>query len=81
LRIRPRPARIETSEARRQRVRDAVLGGDPASWPNAELALHHLPITPNADDVGEDRCEELDGIGARVTRYRRELERGLWRLP
>jgi hypothetical protein len=35
----------ETAEQRRRRVRDALLlsGGDPAAWPNADLALDHLP--------------------------------------
>jgi hypothetical protein len=79
------PPRIETAEQRRQRVRDAVLlaGGDPAAWPNAALALAHLPIAPAADEVrllDEDRCEELDGLGARATRYRAELARGRWQL-
>jgi hypothetical protein len=85
FRITPRPRRVETSEQRRRRVRDAVLllGGDPASWPNATLALQPVPIAPNAGDVellGEDRCEELDGVGARATRYRDQLNRGIWRL-
>ena len=83
---RQRPPRLETSEARRQRVRDAVLlaDGNPAAWPNAALALAHLPIEPGADQVrllDEDRCEELDGIGARATRYRAELACGRWQLP
>lgn len=78
--------RIETAEQRRQRVRDAVLllGRDPAAWPNAALALEHLPIAPGADQVrlvDADPCEELDGIGARVARYRAELAQGRWRLP
>ncbi len=78
--------RVETAERRRCRVRDAVLliGRDPAAWPNAALALAHLPITPGADRVrlvDEDPCEELDGTGARAARYRAELDRGRWRLP
>ena len=78
--------RVESAEARRQRVRDAVLfaGRNPAAWPNAALALEHLPIEPGADQVrllDDDRCEELDGIGARATRYRAELARGRWQLP
>jgi hypothetical protein len=86
FRITPRALRIETAESRRRRVRDAVLllGGDPAAWPNAELALAALPITPSDHEVeliGPDRCDELDGIGARATRYRDELDRGRWRLP
>ena len=58
-----------TTEARRQRVRDAVLllGRDPAAWPNAELALAALPIAQLAL-LDHDRCEELDGIGARAAR-------------
>ena len=78
--------RVETAEARRCRVRDAVLlgGRDPAAWPNAALALAHLAIAPAADEVRllePDRFEELDGIGARATRYRAELARGHWQLP
>jgi hypothetical protein len=79
--------RSETAELRRRRVRDAVLlaGADPAAWPNAELALRHLPELRGAPDsptlLGRDRLEELDGNGARATRYRAELARGLWRLP
>jgi hypothetical protein len=77
--------RVETAEQRRRRVRDAVLmlGRDPTEWPNAALALAHLPITPGASEVrlvDEDPCEELDGTGARATRYRAELNRGRWRL-
>jgi hypothetical protein len=76
--------RVETAELRRCRVRDAVLlmGRDPAVWPNAALALEHLPIA--GDDqfrlLDEDQCEELDGTGARAARYRSELDRGRWRL-
>jgi hypothetical protein len=79
--------RVETAEARRRRVRDAVLrlGHDPAAWPNAALALEFLPITPSGGGavrlLGEESCEELDGTGARAARYRSELERGRWRLP
>jgi hypothetical protein len=78
--------RVETAEQRRRRVRDAVLliGRDPAEWPNAALALAHLPITPGASEVrlvDEDAWEELDGAGARAARYRAELDRGRWRLP
>jgi hypothetical protein len=86
FRVPRRAPRIESAEARRCRVRDAVLllGCDPAAWPNAALALAHLPITPGADAVrltDPDPCEELDGIGARAARYRAELERGRWQLP
>jgi hypothetical protein len=89
FRMPPPPAgrtRIETAEQRRRRVRDAVLmlGRDPAAWPNAALALEHLPIRPTAGEVrlvDADLCAELDGIGARVARYRDQLERGRWRLP
>ena len=79
-------SRSRRPSLRRRRVRDAVLllGRDPAAWPNAALALAHLPITPGAGEVrllDEDPCEELDGIGARAARYRAELDRGRWRLP
>jgi hypothetical protein len=82
FRVVRRLPRIETAEARRGRVRDAVLliGRDPAAWPNAELALETLPIAPRFDLVGPDRCEELDGVGARAARYRNELKQGRWRL-
>lgn len=76
--------RYESAEARRVRVRDAVLlaGGDPARWPNAQLALTHLPgLNASPRLMEPDRCEELDGIGARATRYRAELARGTWQAP
>jgi len=81
-----RPPRIESAQARRLRVRDAVLllDRDPAAWPNAALALEHLPISPGAAEVtllDTDSYEELDGIGARAARYRNELERGRWNRP
>ena len=74
--------RFESSEARRQRVRDEVLllDQDPASWPNAELALQHLSIAKDLELLDSDRCEELDGVGARATRYRDQIKRGCWRL-
>ncbi len=66
-------------------MRDLVLleGGDPAAWPNAALALAHLPalVAGSVRLLGPDRFEELDGVGARAARYRAELERGRWRLP
>jgi hypothetical protein len=85
LQFRLAAPRYESSEGRRVRVRDTVLlaGADPASWPNAELALNHLPELA-ADGVRllePDRCEELDGVGARATRYRAELARGDWQAP
>ena len=74
----------ETAEQRRRRVRDAVLlgGGDPAAWPNAELALAHVHDdgTPEPRVVGPNPCAELDGVGARAQRYRHELETGRWTL-
>lgn len=75
-------ARVETAEARRQRVRDAVLllDRDPAAWPNSELALAALPIA-QLELLDSDSCEELDGIGARAARYRDELKRDRWRRP
>ena len=80
-----RPPRAETAEGRRSRVRDAVLlaGGNPATWPNAELALRHAPgiARPPLRLMESDRYEELDGIGARANRYRDQLKRGVWRLP
>jgi len=86
--FRTQRARLETAEQRRQRVRDAVLlsGGNPAGWPNAELALDYIPAL-RAARVGEpqlvdrDRYAELDGVGARAQRYRAELTRGEWQLP
>lgn len=81
-----RRPRLETAEWRRQCVRDAVLllGDDPAAWPNASLALEHLPIRPGAAEselVDEDPCAELDGIGARAHRYRADLAAGRWQPP
>ena len=78
----------ETAEQRRERVRDLVLlaGGDPAAWPNAELAVRHHPAlrattAPEPVLVDRDRVEELDGVGARARRYREQLAAGAWRLP
>ncbi len=80
--------RLETAEQRRARVRDVVLlaGGNPAGWPNAELALDHIPAlrAARASDpqlVDRDGYAELDGVGARAARFRAELTRGHWRLP
>ncbi|MDA0139453.1 hypothetical protein [Solirubrobacter deserti] len=84
LQFRLPAARFESSEGRRVRVRDQVLlaGGDPARWPNAELALQRLPGLGASPRLREsDRCEELDGVGARATRYRAELARGSWQVP
>jgi hypothetical protein len=66
-------------------VRDAVLlsGGNSAAWPNAALALAHFPALQSVPDVqllGPDRCDELDGLGARATRYRAELAGSRWHL-
>jgi hypothetical protein len=80
--------RLETAEQRRHRVRDAVLlaGGNPAAWPNAGLALDHIPTLRaarpgNPQLVDRDSYAELDGFGARAARYRAELTCGHWRLP
>ncbi len=80
--------RVETAGQRRHRVRDAVLltGGNPAAWPNAELALDHIPALRAArvsepQLVDGDCYAELDGVGARGARYRAELTRGHWQLP
>jgi hypothetical protein len=77
-------ARWETSEQRRRRVRDAVLlaGANPAAWPNAELARQWLS-GDHAEPalIERDRCDELDGRGARAARYRAELARDVWLLP
>jgi len=76
--------RLESAEGRRVRVRDQVLlaGGDPARWPNAELALAHLAGLDTSPRLVEpDRCEELDGVGARAARYRTELAAGRWQAP
>ncbi|MEO8691002.1 MAG: hypothetical protein ABI611_22660 [Solirubrobacteraceae bacterium] len=69
-------------------MRDAVLlaGADPAAWPNAELALRHVPelrVARGSDPqlVDLDGCAELDGVGARAARYRAELDHGHWQLP
>ena len=57
-----------------------LAGGDPASWPNAELALANLPAVggQRVRLLEPDSFEELDGIGGRATRYRGELARGAW---
>jgi hypothetical protein len=77
-------ARLESPEQRRQRVRDLVLlaGGDPALWPDADLALDDGGFRQAAAPAltAPDPCEELDGVGGRATRYRDELARGRYRL-
>ena len=58
-------------------------GGDPAAWPNAELALAPCSTNDGAPEprvVGPNPCAELDGVGARAQRYRHELETGRWTL-
>jgi hypothetical protein len=88
FRFRVSAARWETAEHRRRRVRDAVLlaGGDPAGWPNAELAASHIAELRAGRDrepvlVEPDTFAELDGVGARAARYRAELADGRWQLP
>ncbi len=70
------PPRVETAEARRCRVRDAVLlgGRDPAAWPNAALALAHLAIAPGADEVRLARAGSVRGA-RRDRRARHPLPR------
>jgi hypothetical protein len=82
FRLAAQPARWETGEQRRRRVRDALLlaGRNPAAWPNAQLASEWLELDgPRL--VEPDPCEELDGFGARATRFRDQLARGDWSLP
>ena len=82
-----RAARARRAEQRRRRVRDAVLlaGGDPAAWPNAALALAHLPITPGAD--ARARCSSATAARSSTASApaRRATApsspRGRWRLP
>jgi hypothetical protein len=57
-----------------------LLDRDPATWPNAELAIATLRIA-DLRVLDRDPCEELDGIGARATRYRDELKHDQWRWP
>jgi hypothetical protein len=69
--------RWETSEQRRRRIRDLVLlaGDDPAQWPNAELARkRYSPDSPAL--IEPDRCDALDGVGARAATYRTTHEGG-----
>ena len=84
-RLRLAAPRYETAERRRERVRDVLLlaGDNPAKWPNAALAVAHHPALSGRDVrlLEPDPCEELDGVGARATRYRDELAAGAWRLP
>jgi len=77
-------ARWETAEHRRARVRDQLLldGADPAAWPNAALAAEHVAHhVPEPELLGPDPHAELDGIGARASRYRAELISGRWAVP
>ena len=73
-------ARWETPEQFRQRIRDLLLTGkDPTLWPNAALAAGRA-LTGPLRLTGPDRYEALDGVGARVLRYRADLERPRYRL-
>ena len=74
-------ARWETPEQFRQRIRDRLLlaGEDPTLWPNAALAAGRA-LTGPLRLTGPDRYEALDGVGARVLRYRADLEHGRYRL-
>jgi hypothetical protein len=85
--FRIRPARWESAEQRRVRVRDELLlaGADPAAWPNAALALGAPELAghgaPRPELAGPDIHAELDGVGARAARYREELATGRWAPP
>jgi hypothetical protein len=81
------PARWESAEQRRVRVRDELLlaGTDPAAWPNAALALGAPELADRGaaqpELTGADRYAELDGVGARAARYRAEVAHGRWAPP
>jgi hypothetical protein len=57
-----------------------LSGGDPAAWPNADLAGESLGLSAPAL-TRPDPFDELDGRGARVHRYRAELATGRFALP
>lgn len=73
--------RLVSPEHRRQQVRDRVLldGGDPAGWPNADLAGEFRGI-PSPPLSGADSFDELDGRGARARRHRAALAAGQFAL-
>jgi hypothetical protein len=79
-----RPARWETIEQRRRRLRDELLlaGQDPSTWTVAAAIEHradrHLPAELVGADVSD---QELDGARSRQLRYADELRIGRWDLP
>jgi len=82
--FRTRTSSWETAEQRRVRLRDQLLldGADPAAWPNAALATERGAHRADEPELtGPDPHAELDGLGARATRYRTELAAGRWAVP
>ena len=60
---------------------DLILGAGYIGARLAELAIESGREVVLADNWYATEREQLDGIGARATRYRAELARGRWQLP
>jgi hypothetical protein len=78
----PRPARWETVEQRRRRLRDELLLAreDPSSWTIAAALADRFErgvATGLVDGAGD---QELDGARARQQRYADEIRFGRWVL-
>jgi hypothetical protein len=79
-----RPARWETDEQRRRRLRDELLlaGEDPSTWTIAAVLEHRVNRYQVAELFAADVIDqELDGARARQLRYADELRFGRWDLP
>jgi hypothetical protein len=80
----PGPARWETIEQRRLRLRDELLfaGEDPSTWTIAAAIEHRNYRNPRPELVDTDAVDqELDGARSRQLRYTDELRLGRWDLP
>jgi hypothetical protein len=80
----PGPARWETIEQRRGRLRDQLLlaGEDPSTWTIPAASEHRADRHPAAELADADVIDqELDGARSRQLRYADELRIGRWDLP
>jgi hypothetical protein len=79
-----RPARWETIELRRRKLRDELLlaGKDPSTWTINAAIEHRADSNLPTQLVGADVVDqELDGARSRQLRYADELRIGRWDLP
>jgi len=78
-----RPARWETVEQRRRRLRDQLLlaGEDLSAWMLASVLAHAFKSSLSAEPGKGNVDQELDGALARQQRYADEIRSGRWDLP